>query len=336
VNKPSIITIGELLVDWVCQDPGLNAPKIYDFKMAAGGAPANVAVALATLGYPVDFMGGVADDLCGSWLFDYLISSGVGTQLTKKIPQAITRNSYVFTEESGNRILDNITSIQCPDSLYSCNLLDPNDFKHRSIVYFGSVMQSTVEGAKNLDQILQHFPNEVVTIYDPNVRLCLWKNQEDRLQTCLEESAKRVDILKLSDNELHHFTDESDFMAAAKVIFQRFQPTLLVVTLGKDGALYVLPKAEGFIKGFTVQSVEMTGAGDAFVAGLLGGIYDLAQQKNKTVQETLLALSGSEIESILRKANAVGALATTQPGATAGLPTRQQLNEFLLSPALAH
>jgi sugar/nucleoside kinase (ribokinase family) len=329
VKTPSIITIGELLVDWVCQEPGLKEPKIYDFKLAAGGAPANVAVALATLGYPVNFMGGVSEDLFGKWLFDYLKSTGVGTDLAIKIPQASTRQSYVFTEETGNRILDNITSKDAPDSLLQSSMLPASCFTETSLVYFGSVMQSTLAGAKSLDDILQRFPSTVLTIYDPNVRLCLWTEQKDRLTTCLKESAKKVDILKLSDNELHFLSDKSDLKDAARAIFEYYQPSLLVVTMGEHGAFYISSKGEGTVKSFTVASVEMTGAGDGFVAGLLGGIYSLAESKNKTVKETALALTPSEIESILREANGVGALATTQPGATAGLPTKAELKEFL-------
>jgi fructokinase len=329
VKTPSIITIGELLVDWVCQEPGLKEPKIYDFKLAAGGAPANVAVALATLGYPVEFMGGVSEDLFGKWLFDYLKSAGVGTELTLKIPEASTRQSYVFTEETGNRILDNITSKDAPDSLFQSSKLDPSCFSKACMFYYGSVMQSSPEGAKSLEEVLQRFPSTVVTIYDPNVRLCLWTEQKERLKQCLQQSARHADILKLSDNELQFFSDKSDIPAAAAAIFEEYQPTLLVVTLGENGAFYISSKGEGTVKSFKVSAVEMTGAGDGFVAGLLGGIYTLAEQKKQSVKETIGELLPSDIENILREANAVGALATTQPGATAGLPSREELKAFL-------
>jgi fructokinase len=334
----SIITIGEILIDWVCLEPGLKEHKIYDFKMAAGGAPANVAIGLAKLGYPVDFMGGLSEDSFGRWLLDCLKEAGVGTRLVQHIPQACTRHAYVYTDESGNRVLDQITSHRCPDSLFQSCLVNPDELTQASIVYFGSVMQSSLEGAKQLEEILQRFPADVLTIYDPNVRICLWTHQMERLKPCLDHSARQVDILKLSDNELSFFTGETidetadvaAIEAASQHIFEHYQPALLVVTLGAEGALYISAKGKGFVKGFQVPSVEMIGAGDGFVAGLLGGLYALSQQAGKSAKETVRALTPAETETLLREANAVGALVTTQPGATAGLPTRQQLSDFLL------
>jgi len=324
-----IITIGELLVDWVSPEPGLKDHKIYNFKMAAGGAPANVAIGLAKLGYPSYFVGGVSDDSFGTWLFDYLESSGVATDLVQKIPQSCTRHAYIFTTEDGNRVLSHITSNQCPDSLLQSKLLDAKLLAQASIVYYGSVMQSTLQGAKNVDEILALIPSNALRIYDPNIRTCLWTQQMERLQHCLEQSAQNVDILKLSDNELQFFTDELDEQTAAQIIFERYQPALLIVTLGAKGAMYLSSKGQGLVKSFQVSSVEMTGAGDGFIAGLLGGFYALAQLENQSIKETVLSLTSSEIEALLLEANAVGALATTQPGATAGLPTQEQLKDFL-------
>ena len=330
MKTPPIITIGEILIDWVCQEPKLKEQKIYDFKMAAGGAPANVAVGLARLGYPVEFVGGVSDDSFGQWLYEYLEASDVGTEHVQRLSQAVTRHAYVFTNEAGNRVLDNITSCQSPDSLLQSSMLALERLQQVSMVYFGSVMQSSVDGAKNLDDILQLFPANVLTVYDPNIRTCLWSSQEQRLVHCLQQSAQSVDILKLSDNELCFFTEEADIQTASRIIFDRYQPILLVVTLGEDGALYISSAGQGYIESYPVASVEMTGAGDGFVAGLLGGLYTLAQLKNQSAKETALTLTLAEIKALLHEANAVGALATTQPGATAGLPTKQQLNTFML------
>jgi fructokinase len=330
MNISPIIAIGEFLVDWVCPEPELKEHKIYDFKMAAGGAPANVAIGLAKLGYPGYFAGGIAKDTFGDWLFDYLQSSGVGTALVRRISKAETRHVYIFTTETGNRVMKHITITNAPDTLYTAALLGAESLAPASVIYFGSVTQSTPEGAQNVADILAMAPADALTVYDPTIRISLWTSQEDRLTQCLTQSAHLVDLLKLSDNELAFFTDEPDIQAASRIIFDRYQPALLVVTLGEKGALYISPEGEGFIQSFQVPSVEMTGAGDGFVAGLLGGLYDLALSKKQSVKDTVLTLTPMETETILRAANAVGALATMQPGATAGLPTREQLNTFLM------
>ena len=94
---------------------------------------------------------------------------------------------------------------------------------------------------------------------------------------------------------------------------------LLVVTLGKHGCRYFTPHFNGEVASFEVTAVDTTGAGDGFVAGLLTGLH---QHADALTDEATL-------REICRRANAVGALTTTQRGAIPALPTTEQLNSFL-------
>ena len=93
---------------------------------------------------------------------------------------------------------------------------------------------------------------------------------------------------------------------------------LIIVTLGKDGALYHLEGKKDVISGKPLQPVDTTGAGDAFVGGLLAG---LSQHPNWKENDVLV--------QIIRQANACGALATTAKGAMSALPNKAQLAAFL-------
>ena len=93
---------------------------------------------------------------------------------------------------------------------------------------------------------------------------------------------------------------------------------LIIVTLGKDGALYHWKVKKDVIAGKALQPVDTTGAGDAFVGGLLAG---LSQHPNWKENDVLV--------QIIRQANACGALATTAKGAMSALPNKAQLAAFL-------
>jgi fructokinase len=103
---------------------------------------------------------------------------------------------------------------------------------------------------------------------------------------------------------------------------------LIIVTLGREGCAYRTAEGFGQVPGYTVNTVDPTGAGNGFVAGLLAELIQIASAD----QEGRLAVfnfSRDDIARSLHFANAVGALTTTQPGAIAGLPIRPQVASFL-------
>ena len=88
---------------------------------------------------------------------------------------------------------------------------------------------------------------------------------------------------------------------------------MIIVTLGKDGALYYLAGKKDVVASKALKPIDTTGAGDAFVGGLLAG---LSQHENWRDSDVLVR--------IIRQANACGALATTAKGAMSALPNKNQ------------
>ena len=125
-------------------------------------------------------------------------------------------------------------------------------------------------------------------------------------------------MLKFSEEELTLLTDTQTLDDAFEKITALYPEKLIIVTLGKDGARYHLAGKKDIVAGKALKPVDTTGAGDAFVGGLLSA---LSQHVNW--QETAV------LEQILRQANACGALATTAKGAMSALPNKAQLAEFL-------
>jgi fructokinase len=95
---------------------------------------------------------------------------------------------------------------------------------------------------------------------------------------------------------------------------------LLVVTEGANGCHWFNSDDSDFVKGFAVEALDTTGAGDAFMAGLLTGLLEHALESEPTI---------GELVDILRFANAAGALAVTRRGAIPALPTRAEIDAFL-------
>ena len=98
-----VIACGELLIDFVSTESGVTLAEAPAFKKAAGGAPANVAVGLARLGYRAGFIGQVGEDDFGHFLADTLSAAEVDTGGLRFSTEARTALAFVSLRADGER-----------------------------------------------------------------------------------------------------------------------------------------------------------------------------------------------------------------------------------------
>jgi fructokinase len=151
--------------------------------------------------------------------------------------------------------------------------------------------------------------------FDPNLREEVWANPEE-LKPVVREAIALADVVKFSDDELLFLTG-SDTLEQGVEALKPFKNTLVLITQGAKGALVLFEKTQQLIASQAVSPVDTTGAGDAFVGGLLAKLsqYNVWQQLEV-------------IHSAVKWANGCGALATTQKGAMTALPSYQALEEY--------
>jgi fructokinase len=122
-----------------------------------------------------------------------------------------------------------------------------------------------------------------------------------------------ADVVKVSDEELALlFGTEDPSLGAEMILAQGVR--LVLVTLGAKGVFYRTSAMEGLVAGVPVAAVDTTGAGDAFVGGLL---YRLSRPASGADP---LARPQAELEADLRFANAVAALCVQKRGAIPAMP----------------
>jgi fructokinase len=329
----SIVCLGEALIDWVCLNPSLNLAEAAEFTRAPGGAPANVAVGLAKLGYPVQFIGGMSADVFGDYLQNVLTAYGVDTRFMPVIPNSNTRHAYVLTDENGNRVFKGFSLYANADSLLEPDHIPVSVLQNAQLLYVGSVLQASPVTANTINSVLEQFAAlPGISVYDPNYRAPLWNSEANAFEV-ITHTATKVDVVKLSDDEITKLTGMSDIEMAAHAFWKQLPSCrLLVVTCGGDGSFFLNSQGSGFVASFPVNALEMTGAGDGFVAGLMGSLSDWLNAQPAGPSEWKAALSDMKpdvLKHILLRANAVGALATLKPGAMSSLPTKQELTDFL-------
>ena len=101
--KPKILTVGEILVDFVSTESGKTLQNAPAFLKCAGGAPANVAVGIARLGTESAYIGNVGDDSFGRFLVSEMNSAGVETSGIRFDPLHRTRLAFVSLKKDGDR-----------------------------------------------------------------------------------------------------------------------------------------------------------------------------------------------------------------------------------------
>ncbi|QIM68577.1 aminoimidazole riboside kinase [Basfia succiniciproducens] len=301
---------------WVLGDAVVDLIPDGDnhYLRCAGGAPANVAVGVARLGVPSAFIGRVGKDPLGEFMRDTLNQENVNTdymlldpkQRTSTVVVGLTDGERSFTfmvNPSADQFLQisDLPQFQAGDWLHCCSIALINE-PTRSAT-FTAMKNIRAAGGK--------------VSFDPNLRESLWKSQDEMIDVVME-AVSLADVLKFSEEELTLLTHTDSLEKSFEKITALYPDKLIIVTLGKDGALYHLHGKKEVVAGKALKPVDTTGAGDAFVSGLLAG---LSQTENWQQPEQLV--------TIIRQANASGALATTAKGAMSALPNRQQLAEFL-------
>lgn len=298
-----IVSVGEILVDMI----GGNRGGDFVYERKAGGAPFNVACAAKKLGAQVAFVGCVGDDTMGAFLTEFAASRGIDELQIQKSTQHNTTLAFVDISAAGERSFcfyrKNTADMRLPQ--VSNELLARAD-----IVHIGSLMLSEKNGVKYALSLIRsaHKLGKRVS-FDVNYRTDIFRDREQAVATYKKVIAQ-ADIVKFSEDELEIFTREyAQELAKTK---------LLAISLGGEGSMWMYGGKSEIVPTISVESVDTTGAGDAFFAGVLAGLEKLCAP-----------YSQSDLNGIFRFANVCGALNTLGRGAIDSLPSVEDVKARL-------
>ena len=320
---PDVVCLGELLIDFMPQEVGLPLIDTFTFRKAPGGAPANVAVGLARLGTRAGFIGKVGDDAFGRYLAQVLAEDGVDCSHLRFSTEARTALAFVSLLPDGERDFmfyrhPSADMLLRPEEIDEAYIASARAFHFGSITLISEPSRSATLRAVELAR-----KHGLLVSYDPNLRLSLWPD-EASARSGMEMGLPFADVLKVSEEEASFLTGKDDPEAALGELRRRYHITLAVATRGGEGCVYQAPAGTTAVKGFRVKTVDTTGAGDGFVAGMLAELLRLAPATTDIGK-----LEPEALTRVFTFANAVGALTTTKKGAIPSLPTRTQTLRFL-------
>lgn len=280
-----------------------------------GGAPANVAVGIARLAGNSGFIGRVGGDPFGHFMRRTLADEQVDIACLSLDPDQRTSTVVVALDDEGERSFTFMVRPSADQFVERGDLpaFQPGEWLHCcSIALACEPSRSTTLEAMRQLKTAGGFVS-----FDPNIRSDLWPDVLE-LRQCLAEGLTLADVVKLSEEEFVFISGSAEIESRMAELAARFGIALLLVTRGKAGVFACYKGEVTHYPALPVVSIDTTGAGDAFVAGLLWG---LAQHG--------LPQTPVQLAARLAAAQACGALATTAKGAMTALPHLSQLQAVL-------
>ena len=313
-----VIAIGEALIDFIPHEKGRALNNVENFLRVPGGAPLNVAAAVAKLGGKSQMLTKLGQDGFGDAILNEVKPLGVDVSRISRTKEANTALAFVSLREDGERDFSFYRNPSA-DMLLSAEEICSEDFNERDILHFCSVSlidapikeahRRAIEIAKEKGCLIS---------FDPNVRLPLWKQPEDCRKAILE-FLPLSNIVKISDEELEFITGIKDEKEALDSLLTG-DVKVIIYTKGTNGAEFITKERVIFSPSFKVSAQDTTGAGDSFIGSLL---YQVAEGEYSL--EELVTLSEEKVQVILTFSNATAALTLCKKGAIGALPLKEEV-----------
>ena len=301
-----VLCIGEALIDMICTDRGMSLSNGQNFLKKAGGAPANVAAAIAALGAKVDMAAKVGKDPFGQHLIDLLKEMGVDTQWVIQDPNHFTTFAFVSLMEDGER---DFYFNRGADGQLSTQDLEALPLNEYSIVHFGSATGFLPGPLKNayVDLLAKAKNNNAIISFDPNYRHLLFQNNTQSFIDQCWPFIEQCHFFKLSDEEALLITGCDTVQHAASALRNKTN-AVFAITLGKEGTLLSIGNHLEMIGSIAITPVDATGAGDAFVGAVLFQLINCTPAQ-------LMAITLEDWKKIIANANKAGARTCEYMGA---------------------
>ena len=314
-----VTALGELLIDFT--ENGTSAQGNPILEVNPGGAPCNVLAMLQKLGKKTAFIGKVGDDMFGRQLTEAVSSVGVDTRALLVDKEVHTTLAFVHTYPDGDR---DFSFYRNPgaDMMLTKEDVDEDLIRSSRIFHFGT-LSSTHEGVREATRYAIDVAKEAGDLisFDPNLRPPLWSSLDDAKRE-IEYGLGKCDILKISDNEVEFLFGTTDYDLGAKLLKEKYNIPLILITLGPDGSRAYYKDMRVEVAPFLQDNtIETTGAGDTFCASSL----------NYVLEHGLDHLTEESLKELLTFANAAASLITTKKGALKVMPEKEEVLAFIAS-----
>ena len=253
-----------------------------------------------------------------------------GTLLRKTLNEAGIDTSNLFTDDEVNTTLAFVHTLADGDREFSFyrnpgadmmlkeDEIDEDFLSQAKIFHFGTLSMTQDEVRAATKKAVKSAKQSGALIsFDPNLRELLWSSLELAKEQ-MEYGFSQCDILKISDNEIQFVSGKEDYDEGIKYLQDKYQIPLILLTMGKEGSRAYYKGMRVERSGFSVKTIETTGAGDTFGGSAL----------NYILEHDFYNLTEEDLGELLSFANAAAAIVTTKKGAILAMPEREEVEKI--------
>lgn len=308
----TVLNIGEAMGLFVADEVG-ELEDISKFTKFSAGAEMNVAIGLSRLGYNSRYSTILGDDPIGNYISNFLKKENVDTEYVYRTNEYLT--GFMFkakTEDGDPKVSYFRKNSAC--SNYSLEQSKKLNIEELDLLHTTGIFMAISKNAMEVMFDLKaraKKSNKTIT-FDPNLRPSLWKTKEEMIEKT-NEFAKDCDYILpgIEEGKILTGSDEPEKIAD---FYINLGVKNVIVKTGAKGAYYkTYDGKSGFVSGFKVlKVVDTVGAGDGFATGIISGILD-----------------NCDLEETIKRGCGIGAIQVTNKSDNEGLPTREELFEFI-------
>ncbi len=327
-----VVCVGEALIDRII------TKSTNEYVNYLGGAPANVACSLANLSVDTVFVGCVGQDDYGKSFVNKFKQLKIDHDFLQVNPNFPTRVVMVERNNEGDRIFVGFQNDT--NNYFADEMLNVSEFENKIInlekiyrntryIVTGTLTLANVKTSESIHFLLNYAKNfNIKIIIDLNWRDVFWDHSflmRNKTRKEQESIIKKflffADILKLAKEEALQFFQTSDPLKISQILHKK--PSV-IITDGDQPILWYLAGHIGTTKiANATNIVDTTGAGDAFLGGLISQLIKLND-----------VVSKEQIEQVLNYAAVCGLLNCLAHGAIDNLPDNERIQTFLKSNGL--
>jgi len=299
---------------WVIGDAAVDLiPEGNKYLKCPGGTGANIAVALSKLGVRSALVTKLGNDPLAAFLTDTLQREKVSTQYVSFSERYKTSLIIVSIDGSGERDFTFMVKPSADSQLKNSDIPAFERGDWLCVSAFILAQHSSREAT--FFAIKQAKKAGSLVCVDANMRIDMWDDKSLLVPKTLE-ALKTADIAKMSEDELLLITNTGSIGEGVKEVKQ-WPAKIKIITLAEKGAILLTEQSEFHIEGYNVPVVDMTGAGDAFIAALISKLMPLA------------IWTDDQLIGAIEFSNACGALVIGKKGAMSALPDLGTVNKFM-------
>ncbi len=308
-----VLTIGEPMGLFIAEEEG-KIEEVNLFSKQVAGAELNVAIGLARLGYSVSYATSLGQDPIGRYLKSYLKNENIDVSHVNFSNEYTT--GLMIKEKAADGNDPCVASYRkfSAASQFDISMTDRIDLYEYDLLHATGIFLALSDITKESLTKLKEKAKKSGTVisFDPNLRVSLWKDRQVMIDT-INEFAKNCDFVLPGVEEGKILTGSSEPSEIAD-FYINLGVKCVVVKLGPRGGYFKTESGkEAIIDGFEVKKVvDTVGAGDGFAVGIISGILDNCQ-----------------IEETVKRATAIGAIQVMSKGDNDGLPTVEELKDFM-------